>query len=155
MFCPKCGNPDQSPETYCRQCGTFLPDLSKPFKKNQTPEEHVKVNTVLSSLTIVASFTLAAMLYAILGFRPETHWLIYLTAGLLIAMGVWHIQSLLRTHQLRKHFKKNKRSADDTSLEINAATGRLLEKANFDTIVPVSITDNTTKLLSEKEPRSS
>lgn len=152
MFCPKCGGRDQSPETYCRQCGTFLPDLSKAFKKNHLPEEHVKVNMVLSSLTIAVSFTLAAMLYTILAFRPETHWLIYLTAGLLIAMGAWHIQTLWRTLLLKKHLKMNK---PPRTIELEGATltGSLLDEPNLNNVILASVTERSTK--SKSKPRSS
>jgi fumarate reductase subunit D len=28
MFCPNCGAPEQSPDTYCKKCGTYLRDVS-------------------------------------------------------------------------------------------------------------------------------
>ena len=89
-----------------RQCGLFLPDLSKPFKRERPPEEHLKANTVLSLLTIVASFTLSILLFAFFGFRSDTHPLIYVTAGLLLGIGAWHIQSLIRTQLLKKQWKR-------------------------------------------------
>ena len=106
MYCAKCGKPDQKPESFCRRCGTYLPDPSKPYKKERPPDEHLKANTVLSALTIVASFTLAALLYIFLAFRPDTPILIYVTAGFLLAIGGWHIQTLIRTTMLRKQLKK-------------------------------------------------
>lgn len=154
MFCPKCGKSDQSPETYCRQCGTFLPDLSKPLKSPLPPEEHINANIVLSSMTIVASFTLAILLWSMLAFHENTHPLIYVTAGLLFAMGIWHIQTLWRILLLRKHFKKNKPPKEAT-LGVSAATGKLLEQADFENAAPASITDHTTKHLAEPRKRSS
>ncbi len=150
MFCPKCGKSEQSPETYCRRCGVFMPDLSKPVKGPITPEEHVLANTVLSTMTIVASFTLAILQWSMLAFRPDTHPLIYVTAGLLFAMGIWHIQTLWRTLQLRKHFKKNKRpkTAELGGAEI---TGKLLAEPDFENRVPASVTDRTTRHLVEAE----
>jgi ABC-type nickel/cobalt efflux system permease component RcnA len=155
MFCPKCGKSDQLPETYCRQCGIFLPDLSKPPKTGHTPEEHVTANIVLTSMTIVVAFTLAILLWSILGFRETTHPLIYATAGLLCAMGIWHIQTLWRTLMLRKYFKKNKRPP---AMEIRAGavtTDQLLEKPDFENMVPASVTDRTTKHLAETKLKSS
>src|SRR6185295_7020241 len=103
-------------------------DLSKPAKREHPPEEHLKANTVLSVLTIVASFTLATLLYAILGFRSNTHPLIYVTAGLLLGMGGWHIQTLIRTLKLKKQWKRR------TPLtEIQAAlpeTGSVIKSAS-------------------------
>ena len=77
MFCPRCGKAEQLPETYCRQCGLFLSDLSKPAKRERPPEEHLRANKILNSLTIVVSFTLAIVRYSILGFRSDRHPLIY------------------------------------------------------------------------------
>ena len=65
MFCPKCGKSDQSPETYCRQCGNYQNDFDKPAKKTTTPEQHLTANTVLSLMTAITSLTLAISLYAI------------------------------------------------------------------------------------------
>jgi hypothetical protein len=153
MFCPKCGNADQSPETYCRKCGTFLPDLTKPLKGPIKPEEHVKVNLVFSAMTMVACFSLAILLYSILAFRDDTHWLIYATAGLLTAMGFWHTQTLWRSILLRRHFAKNVRTQEvDRTAPV---TGKLLNEADFENVVPASVVDHTTKHLSESKLRSS
>jgi cytochrome c biogenesis protein CcdA len=107
----------------------------------------------MSSLTIVASFSLAAMLYSILGFRPETHWLIYLTAGMLLAMGAWQIQTLWRTLLLKKHFNK-KNTPQELELPGNIVADKLLDQTSFDNMVPLSITEQTTKHLSDKKLRS-
>ena len=112
MFCPKCGQADQTAETYCRQCGTFLPDLSKPVKRESPPEENIKVNSVLSMMTVIVSFTLAILLYSFLGFRENTHPMIYVTAGLLIAMGAWHIQTFIRTRRLKRQWKQRSVNTD-------------------------------------------
>ena len=154
MFCPKCGKSDQSPETFCRLCGTFLPDLEKPAKKRQTPEDHLKANTFLSFVTIIVSFSLAIALYSIFLPREDTHWVIYLTAGFLIAIGAWQIQSLWRTVLLKKHFNKN-RSQNVPTLETETMTGRILEKANLEDVVPASITEHTTRNLTETKIPSS
>ncbi|MEO6390372.1 MAG: zinc ribbon domain-containing protein [Pyrinomonadaceae bacterium] len=106
MFCPKCGKADQASETYCRHCGVFLPNLAKLFKSETPPAEHFKSNTVLAVLTIVASFTLAALLYAVLGFQPNTHPLIYVAASFFVAIGGWQIQTLIRTLMLKKQFER-------------------------------------------------
>ena len=157
MFCPKCGNADQVPETYCRQCGVFLPDLSKPVKREQPPEQHLKVNTVLSLMTVIVSFTLAILLYIFFGFRSDTHPMIYVTAGLLLAMGGWHIQTFIRIRMLKKQWKRRGRNADtetDQTLD-SAATGKLLDQPDFSRTVPASVTDHTTRHLSETKTKSS
>ena len=154
MFCPRCGKADQSPETYCRQCGLFLPDLSKPLKRESPPEEHLKANTVLSLMTICASFTLSFMLFLVLGFRPFTHPLIYVTAGILLAMGGWHIQTLIRTQMLMKQWKRRAPLSDIQAAPPMAfkstPTAELLDEAEFADRIPASVTEHTTRHLANK-----
>ena len=156
MFCPRCGKADQIPETYCRQCGLYLVDLSKPLKRESSPEEHLKANTVLSVMTIIASFTLSFFLFLVLGFRSFTHPLIYLTAGILIAMGGWHIQTLIRTLMLKKQWKQRValNEIQAASSEIRPAskstpTARSLDQADFSDAIPASVTERTTRHLAE------
>jgi len=156
MFCPRCGRADQLPDTYCRQCGLLLPDLSKTIKRERPAEEHLNANTWLSVLTIVASFTLSILLFVVLGSKPGAHPLIHVTAGLLLAIGGWHIQSFIRTQQLKKQWKRRSPRAEieATSPEaqqvFNAApTGKLLEEADLASTVPTSVTENTTRHLAD------
>lgn len=157
MYCPKCGKANQVPETYCRQCGLLLPDLSKPKKSKQTPEDHVKANLILNAMTVITCFTLAILLYSLVAFRADTHPLIYVTAGLLIAMGCWHTQTLWRSILLRKHFKKLRREKDDPAelpqrlVEVN----KRLNEPDFDNVIPASIVEGTTRQLDETKLRSS
>jgi hypothetical protein len=157
MYCPRCGKAEQVPETFCRQCGLFLPDLSKPAKRETPAEEHLKANTVLNSLTILVSFTLSILLFAII---PDKHPLIYATAGLLIAIGAWHIQTLIRTQILKKQWK---RRAPLSEIEAglpkterafkSASTAKLLDQADFGNTVPASVTEHTTRHLAERSHR--
>jgi hypothetical protein len=157
MFCPRCGKAEQLAESFCRQCGLFLPDLSKPVKREIPPEEHLKANTVLNSLTIIVSFTLSILLFAFLGFRSDTHPLIYATAGILLAIGGWHIQTFIRTQQLKKQWKRRaplteiQAAVPETQPALkSASTGRLLDPADFEHTIPASVTENTTRHLAEK-----
>ncbi len=144
------------PETYCRQCGLFLPDLSKPLKRESPPEEHLKANTVLSAMTIVASFSLALLLFLILGFRSFTHPLIYVTAGILMAIGGWHIQTLIRTLMLKKQWKRRAPLSEIQAgppvtpmISRSTPTAKLLDQANFADTIPASVTEHTTRHLAE------
>jgi hypothetical protein len=154
MYCPRCGRADQTPETYCRQCGLFLPDLSKPLKRKTPPEEHLKANTVLSVMTIIASFTLSFLLFFVLGFRSFTHPLIYATAGILLAIGGWHIQTLIRTQMLRNQWKRRAplngiQAAPPETPIASVPTAKLLDQADFTDGVPASVTEHTTRHLAE------
>ena len=156
MFCPRCGKTEQLPETYCRQCGLFLPDLSKLVKRERPPEEHLKANTVLSLLTIIASFTLSILLFSFFGFRSDTSPLIYVTAGLLIGIGGWHIQTFIRTQQLKKQWKRRaplteiEAASNETQPALeSASTTKLLDPADFADTLPASVTENTTRHLAK------
>ena len=157
MYCPSCGRAEQAPETYCRQCGVFLSDFSKPSKREQSPEENLKANTILNVLTIITSSTLAILLYAILGFRENTHWLIYATAGLLIAIGAWHIQTFIRTRQLRRQWQRraNDQSTEDPASLPNVATSKLLTTPAQDAAIHPTVTEETTRHLADTKIRSS
>jgi uncharacterized membrane protein YvbJ len=72
MFCPKCGTPDQKPETFCRQCGIFLPDFDKLKGKETPPEEHLSANSILNIMTAVVSGALAILLHAFYTGRENT-----------------------------------------------------------------------------------
>jgi hypothetical protein len=156
MFCFKCGKADQSSESYCRQCGTYLTDNSKPARREAAPEENLTVNTVLNMMTIIVCFSLAAALYIVMGFRSTTHPMIYVTAGLLLAMGGWHIQTFIRTRQLKRQWKRRGLgAAKDDAIEKAPTTGKLLSDADFENIVPASVTDHTTRHLAEPHKHSS
>ena len=144
MYCPRCGKAEQAPETFCRQCGLFLPDLSKPLKRELPPEDHLKANAVLNALTIIVSFTLSILLFIL---QPSTHPLIYATAGILIAIGAWHIQTLIRTQKLKRQWKQRTPLTDKSEPKPtfkSASTARLLGHATFTDAVPASVTENTT-----------
>lgn len=159
MFCPKCGKADQSPDTYCRQCGIFLPDISKSLITVTGPEQHIRANIVLGSMTVVTLFTLAVLLYLFFLGLPEAPSVIYLMFGLLIAMGIWHIQTVWRSLLLKQHFRDSKArleqkfdAADQTTQN---DTEKLLEKADFEQYQPASVTDRTTRQLANEVRRSS
>ena len=151
MFCPRCGKAEQVSETYCRQCGFFLPDLSKPVKRELPPEDHLKANTVLNSMTIIVSFTLSILLFAV---KPGRHPLIYVTASLLLAIGGWHIQTFIRTQQLKKQWKRRAPLTEIQTALKSSSTARLLDPADLRQALPASVTEHTTKHLVERpEPK--
>lgn len=109
-------------------------------------------------MTVIVSFTLAILLYTFLGFRENTHPMIYVTAGLLIAMGAWHIQTFIRTRTLKKQWKRRaniQNDAADRSSIGTATTDKLLEQPDFENMVPASVTDHTTKHLVEQKQKLS
>ena len=157
MYCPKCGNPDQSPETYCRSCGIFLHEPDKLQRKQTAPAQHVTASLVLSGMTVVISFILASLIYYFDFGWPEASVLTYATAGFLIAIGCWNIQTFYRSLLLRKHFKERKSWEQERSADLNerVTTNRSLNEASFESFQPASVTDRTTRDLVGEKRRSS
>lgn len=154
MFCPKCGTADQHIETYCRTCGTFLPDFDKAVKKEIAAEEHLKLNSVFTVMTAVVSLGLAITLYSTLAFRPDTPWVIYVVTGFLTAMTAWQVQTFIRTRMLKKQFEKLKPAGRTETASTNAAPTARLPEADFENVVPASVVERTTRNLSETKVKS-
>lgn len=162
MFCPNCGKTEQKENSYCRSCGEFLPDLSKKNKiasfGGDTPEEQIRTNLFLNLLSAVVSLSLAIALYVYF-YGRDTPQLIYLTAAFLLAMSFWQFSTCFIGLKLRKNFnKRNDSAAGQTEEQIHfepAKTKELLNEADVSDIVPVSVTENTTRHLSEKIKRKS
>lgn len=156
MFCPKCGKSDQKENTYCRNCGVFLPDFTKAGKRAISPEEHIKSSIVLDIMTIAAALTLSILLFVSFLGKDNTPPLIYVTAGFLIAISAWQAQTLWRTFQLKKHFRERKgESSEEQNPNIEKSfnsfpTKSLLNEADFTNAVSPSVAENTTKKLKEK-----
>ena len=156
MFCPNCGKADQTINSYCRQCGEFLPDLSGKNKLvigGNTPEEQIQVNLILNIMSAVVSFVLAAALYITYYGNPEARGLIYIVAAFLLAIGAWQLTIFSVNLKLKKHFKKRKETGIDITSQPEAAqfqtaeTKELLPEADFKNIAPESVTEQTTRKL--------
>ncbi len=156
MFCPNCGKSDQRVETFCRQCGLFLPDFDNVKPREIPPEEHLKANSLLNIMTAVASLTLAILLHVYFYGRENTPVIIYITAGFLTAMFAWQAQVFWRNLKLKKHFKKReaiagrKQETETPTLE-SKPTNELLPEADFKDHVPASVIEKTTRKLKTKK----
>ena len=157
MFCPNCGKAEQLPETYCRQCGNFLPDIDKSKIWQRPPEEHIKINTVFSIMSAIVSLTLAILLYSFFLGVEGTPLIIYIVAGFLTAMFFWQSQIVWRTLQLKKHFKKRNLLNEDSSDSAKTpkefetvSTQKLLNQPDLSNAVPTSVTESTTRKLKNK-----
>ncbi len=157
MFCPNCGKSDQEINTYCRQCGKFLPDFDKLKKRETSPEEHLKVNTVLNVMSAVVSITLAILLYSFFLGQENTPPVIYITAGFLTAMFFWQAQIFWRNILLKRQIpKRNINSASENEkLSEKSKTENLLSEADLSDFIPASVTEYTTKNLKEKAEKLS
>lgn len=157
MFCPNCGKSEQIENSYCRQCGNFLPDFDKLKRRETSPEEHLKINSVLNIMTAIASLTLAILLYIFFLGKENTPVIIYITAGFLTAMFAWQVQVFVRNLKLKKQISLPRRAGSEAQTgELNSApTKELLTEADFSDAIPASVTERTTRNLKEKIERSS
>jgi len=157
MFCPNCGKADQKENTYCRQCGKYLPDFDKIKRREIPPEEHLKANSVLNIMTAIASLTLAILLYVFFLGKENTPVIIFITAGFLTAIFAWQVQVFWRNLKLKKQIILPKRAEnEEKSKELKSVqTNELLDEADFSDIIPASVSEYTTKNLKEKANRSS
>jgi hypothetical protein len=156
MFCPKCGKADQQENSYCRQCGEFLPDLSRKGKLvfgGDTPEEQIRTNLFLNLLSAVVGLILTILLYSTFFGRPNTPPIIFIVAAFLLAMTAWQLSTFYVGLKLRKSFRKRRESNSAAAAESSppqigdAETKPLLPEADFENAVPVSITEDTTRHL--------
>lgn len=155
MFCPKCGNAEQQINTYCRTCGMFLPDFDKIKHEAATPEQHIVVNSVLSSISAIVSIGLAITLYAMFLGKDDTPFIIYLTAGFLTAVFFWQVQIIIRTYLLKKQLPKrnletNEENAQTIEIEGLKAERFLNEADQSKFISPNTLKRTTRKLKIEK-----
>lgn len=157
MYCPKCGKAEQKEKTFCRNCGEFLPDLSRTKGSasfgGDTPEDQIKVNLVLNLLSALVSLFFAVALYVTFHDR-DTPTIVYLAAAFLLAMSAWQFSTFYIGLKLKKHFSREPEVSvpdNPTQASIKAEQSKKsLNEADFESIVPASVTENTTKTLSEK-----
>lgn len=160
MFCPKCGKSEQQVNTFCRNCGMFLPDFDKLKSKENTPEAHFAANATLSVMTAVVSLIFAIALHVTFTGKDGTPIVVYLTIGFLTAIFFWQAQVFWRTLQLRKQFpglkrKNENRHVEKTTHIESKETRELLNEADLREVIPPSFAENTTNKLSEMPKRRS
>lgn len=160
MFCPKCGKDEQMPESYCRQCGEWLPDFAKRGVKSfggDSPEESLNISLFLSAMSSIVALLLAVWMYATYLGRPGVPGIIYVTAAFLLAIAGWQASNFYVGWKLSQKLAR-RRKGDFTaqSNELNdarQANASLPPADDSQFIRPrASVTENTTELL-EPVPR--
>lgn len=168
MFCPNCGKSEQSPDSYCRNCGQFLTDFSgKSYLINKIlggnkPDTQVNINLTINVVTTLASCLLLGFLngyydslYEKTGQKaPTVIYLVYIFLGLIAA---WQTIGFLVNSRLKKKLSARKKAeapadsgVDEKALP-SGSTQKSLPQADFDNIVPASVVEDTTKTL-DKAP---
>lgn len=169
MFCPTCGKSDQSPDSYCRNCGQFLADVSgKSYLINRilggsTPDTQVNVNLIISGATTIISTLLLGFLNGYYDSLYERTGqtappIIYLVYIFLALVSVWQLLSFLINVRLKRKLggrQKGSLAVDSDAsadAQLSRSTQKSLPQANFDNVVPASVVEDTTKIL-DKYPR--
>lgn len=160
MFCPICGKGEQKKDAYCRGCGEFLPDFEKIRTRgilSKTPEENIKSALVLSVLSSVVSIAMAILLYIIPLGREDALTIISIAAAFFTVIGIWQMFNVFTNIRLKKQFAKRKVDSEDSEegekenvITRQNTTREQLNEADFENIVPASVTEKTTNKLSEK-----
>ena len=171
MFCPKCGNADQQPESYCRKCGEFVADYSgssyvlSKILGGSAPSTQINVNLFINLLTIFACFLLLGFLnghYDAVqertGEGPPT--VIYLVYAFLVTISAWQIFSLVVGARLRAKLASTKHvpgSPDSRSSRNTLADADTNVLPPHHEEVPGSarhsVTEEPTKILNRTPPR--
>ena len=156
MFCPNCGKPDQQPDGFCRACGEFLspPQGRKTLAiGGATPHENLTSIKVISAIGALSSLSVAVWMYLTNFSFPIV---LYLAASLLICNAIWHISNLVVGSKLTKRMT---RATQDPAEPVPSLTGRerseLLFLQDKGEPIPISVTENTTRNLTESRNPSS
>lgn len=174
MFCPNCGNADQTENSYCRNCGEFLIDSTKNFNLIynffgiSAPEKQITVNLIINFIGLMLSVMLLGFLkgYYDAGANKNppviTPNVIYFVYAFLILISIWQILGIIFAANLRSKFKNRKAnkkwgkngSVGENKL-ISSQTREALPTAKLDDLTTPAIIEETTKNLVEKVDRSS
>ncbi len=117
----------------------------------ESSEELIKNNLKLNLLSSVVSLMIAIALFVSFFGQEYASVVIALAAGLLGAMSFWQFTTFYNGLRLRRNFARRREdSAVENQTQIESAqTKELLSEADFSDAVPISVTENTTRHLSE------
>jgi hypothetical protein len=156
MFCPNCGKADQTKNTYCRNCGGFLPDLKNIGKKRTTPEDQFKLTLMFNRMSAIGALSMAIMLYIFHLGNENTHPSVYFAAAFLLVIAAWQIVSYFNNRKLKELFIREK-EIDDTEIKAfeMPKTNRSLNEVNLSDNIPASVVENTTRKLKVENKKAS
>jgi len=165
MFCPNCGRPEQKLDTYCRGCGEFLADSSNPLSilsrlvGANTTSKQITLSLVINGVTAAISAFLIVFLIGYFDGReartlepaPSIVYLVYVFLGLVAA---WQLFSFAINLNLKKRFnRKTELAAPSLGKEETSPSAQALPEANFENIVPRSVTEDKTEILNKSRQR--
>lgn len=154
MFCLHCGASDQQALTYCRSCGTLLPDSKNSRKRAIPPEEYIRKSNFVSVATLALS--ILTFLYLLFVFRlKDAPMAVVFTQVILLLFASWQVLAIVRNKKLSKAIDKqlNEKGLENSALESQGeGASRHLPGANIRDIVPASIVEGTTRDLANRKP---
>jgi len=139
MYCSNCGASEQTPKTYCRQCGTWI--------GTGRPEERIVVMIVFNGLSALFAAIAAIVLFLTQFGRTSATWAITLAATFCLIIWVYQTLSFFFALNLRSRLKQGQ----ETPAKIES--GGVLELKEADDVAfirPHTVTENTTELLERK-----
>jgi uncharacterized membrane protein YuzA (DUF378 family) len=160
MYCSKCGEADQSVNSYCRKCGDFLIDnLSKFSLINQilgidSPKKQITIGLVMNIIGFVVSLALIPFLMGYMagvelaGKSSPNMTDIYILLG---ANAVWQLINVIFSANLMIKMNRTSGNIHQTSDEMNAEltnleTKDILPPADLQNVIP-SVVEETTRNL--------
>jgi len=122
MFCPKCGKGEQTPDSYCRNCGDFLIDVTNNTSLMNrmlgisNPDKQIKFALTIDLVTAIVS---GLLLFMLMGYfdgaskatgipPPGIVYLVYVFLGL---VSVWQLLSFTVAATYRKKLDDRKKTA--------------------------------------------
>jgi hypothetical protein len=151
MFCPKCGASDQRPESYCRRCGEWLPDIDAPTQaglfRKRTRDEKIRKMRILEVVSAALAFTSAAIIFLVLSGRGDTG-LLNLAGICCIVIAVYQAVNFYFGYTLQP--KRNKEHPQE-GREIKRERDLPPALDGYANVIDMpSVTDNTTELIGPK-----
>ncbi len=153
MFCPNCGKGEQAVNSYCRDCGEWLPDVKKSVSLafgGSSPAENIRITLFLNALGAVVCLAMAVALvwkyYGTSFFES----LITLAATLFFVIAVFQISNIYALFKLRRSLLRRRyASFNQNNFPIGSKREAALPAANTGELIyaPTSVIENTTGLL--------
>jgi hypothetical protein len=152
MFCPTCGKGEQKADSYCRNCGEFLVDSSSRASLVVrilgigNPERQLNLTLAVDLVTAIVS---GSLLFSLMGYFDATEdrtgvpttplvYVLYVFLGLVC---IWQLFSFTIGTTFKRKLSASRRAHLESSQQ------PALNPADEQDVVPITITENTTRRL--------